>query len=135
MDENEKLFDGVLRKLHINKNLIMLKMTLFVMYGGEFPIPVLKKWYTKYYNNFFLIFSNFVFSSFSYCSYAKCWINRRRNCNHLLGIAINYFPCSSCYWYVYSISQKHKLLSLGIIILVGIHRLKLSFINLLWMLA
>lgn len=36
MDEKEHLFDPLLRKLHINKNLIMLKMTLFVMYGGEF---------------------------------------------------------------------------------------------------
>lgn len=36
MDENENLFGGILRKLHINRNLIMLKMTLFVMYGGEF---------------------------------------------------------------------------------------------------
>lgn len=66
----------------------------------SFEFIVSEKWPIKSLN-WFLIFSNFVSSSFSYCSYAKCWINRRRNSHYLLGIAINYFPCSSCHWYVF----------------------------------
>lgn len=85
------------KKCNINYNLIMLKVTLFLMYGGKYTVSYRNtgKSISCYYR---IMFPPVNYLPFSYVgvnsvldhSHAKYWIVGRRNRNRLFSIALDY---------------------------------------------